>query len=71
MTKRDGALAFGCPDATQDRLQPDTMLIRGPDLDRFVRVLCPFLGDGLLQLFLNASRSSGVALGMAWARLLH
>ena len=34
---------------------------RGPDLDRFVRVLRCFLGDGLLQPLLNASRSSGVA----------
>src|SRR4051794_8774127 len=35
--------------------------MRGPDLNRFVRVLSARLSDGLLQLFLNASRSSGVA----------
>jgi hypothetical protein len=51
MTQRDGALAFGGPDSAQDRPQPDAMLIRGPDLDRFVRVLGSFLGDGLLQPF--------------------
>src|SRR3954468_21746400 len=61
VTQRDGALAFGGPDAAQDRPQPDAVLIRGPDLDRFVRVLRSFLGDGLLQPFLNAARSSGVA----------
>src|SRR5215212_3463514 len=61
MAKRDGPLTLGCPDPAQDRLQPDAVLVRGPDLDRLVRVLCPRLSDGLLQLFLNASRSSGVA----------
>src|SRR5215204_4084965 len=61
MTKRDGPLTLGRPHPAQDRLQPDAVLVRGPDFDRRVRVLCRFLGDGLLQLFLNASRSSGVA----------
>src|SRR5205085_6378524 len=61
MTQRDGPLTFGRPDAAQDRLQPDAVLVRGPDLDRLVRVLGSRLSDGLLQLFLNASRSSGVA----------
>jgi hypothetical protein len=61
MAKRDGPLAFGRPDPAQDRLQPDAVLVGRPDLDRLVRVLGPLLGDGLLQLFLNASRSSGVA----------
>jgi hypothetical protein len=32
-----------------------------PDLDRLVRVLGRFLGNDRGQLFLNASRSSGVA----------
>src|SRR4051812_46674977 len=57
----DRPLTFGRPDPAQDRLQADAVLVRGPDLDRRVRVLGPRLGDGLLQLFLNASRSSGVA----------
>src|SRR3954452_23623396 len=61
MAKRDRPLALGRPHPAQDRLQPDTMLVRGPDFDRRVRVLGSRLGDSLLQLFLNASRSSGVA----------
>src|SRR4051794_6146539 len=61
VTERDGALAFGRPRPAQDRLQPEAVLVGGPDLNRLVRVLRSFLGDGLLQLFLNASRSSGVA----------
>src|SRR3954469_99573 len=54
-------LTLGRPHPAQDRLQPEAVLIRGPDLDRLVRVLSSRLSDGLLQLFLNASRSSGVA----------
>src|SRR4051812_13210438 len=61
VAERDGPLAFWSPDPAQDRLQANAVLVRGPDLDRRVRVLGPLLGDGLLQLFLNASRSSGVA----------
>src|SRR4051794_16484220 len=61
VTQCDRPLTFGRPHPAQDRLQPNAVLIRGPDLDRRVRVLGPLLGDGLLQLFLNASRSSGVA----------
>src|SRR3954454_10567407 len=57
----DGPLTLGGPHASDDRLQPDTALVGRPDLDRLARVLRPLLGDGLLQLFLNASRSSGVA----------
>jgi len=53
VTKSDGPLAFGCPDAADDRLQPDAVLVRGPDLDRFVRVLGPLLSDSLLQLLWN------------------
>src|SRR3954452_5791948 len=61
VAKRDRPLTFGRPDPAQDRLQANAVLVRGPDLDRRVRVLGPRLGDGLLELFLNASRSSGVA----------
>src|SRR5215218_10972225 len=61
MTKPDGPLALGRPHPAQDRLQPDAVLVRGPDLNRLVRVLGSRLSDGLLQLFLNAARSSGVA----------
>jgi hypothetical protein len=37
------------------------MLVRGEDLDRFARVLCRLLGNGIRELFLNAAASSGVA----------
>src|SRR3954465_5716150 len=61
MAERDRPLTFGRPHPPDDRLQPDAVLVRGPDLDQLVRVLSSRLSDGLLQLFLNASRSSGVA----------
>ena len=61
MTQRDRPLTFGRPHPPDDRLQPEAVLVGGPDLDRLVRVLSARLSDGLLQLFLNASRSSGVA----------
>ena len=37
------------------------VLVRGEDLDRFARVLCRLLGNGIRELFLNAAASSGVA----------
>src|SRR5215203_7453617 len=61
MTQRDRPLTFGRPHPPDDRLQPEAVLVGGPDLDRLVRVLSSRLSDGLLQLFLNASRFSGVA----------
>src|SRR3954464_4483691 len=61
VTERDRPLTFGRPDPAQDRLQANAVLVGRPDLDRRARVLRPLLGDGLLQLFLNVSRSSGVA----------
>src|SRR4051794_16367051 len=61
VTQCDRPLTFGRPHPAQDRLQPNAVLIRGPDLDRRVRVLGSRRSDGRLQLFLNASRSSGVA----------
>src|SRR5437763_13546907 len=61
MAERDRPLTFGRPHPPEDRLQPEAVLVRGPDLDRHVRVLSSRLSDGLLQLFLNASRCSGVA----------
>jgi hypothetical protein len=51
VTERKGPLALGRPHPAQDRLQPDAVLVRGPDLDRLVRVLGSRLSDGLLQLF--------------------
>src|SRR3954466_15904866 len=61
LTQRDRPRTFGRPHPPDDRLQPEAVLVGGPDLDRLVRVLSARLSDGLLELFLNASRSSGVA----------
>src|SRR4051795_2444983 len=61
MAKRDRPLALGGPHPAQDRLQANAVLVGRPDLDRLAPVLRPLLGGGLLQLFLNAARSSGVA----------
>jgi hypothetical protein len=61
MAKRNRALTLGRPDPAQDRLQADAVLVRGPDFDWRGWVLGPLLGDGLLQPFLNAARSAGVA----------
>jgi hypothetical protein len=61
VAERNRPLTLGRPDPAQDRLQPDTVLVRGPDLNRLVRGLGCFLGNNRSQLFLNASRSSGVA----------
>src|SRR4051794_14131583 len=60
-TKSDGPLTLGRPHPSDDRLQPDTVFVRCPDFDWRVRVLGPLLGNNPGQLFLNASRSSGVA----------
>jgi hypothetical protein len=51
VTKRDGSLAFGGPDAAQDWPQPDAMLVGGPDRNRLVRVLGRFLRGYRSQLF--------------------
>jgi len=61
VAERDRPLTFGRPYPADDRLQPEAVLIGGPDLDRLVRVLSSRRSDGLLQLFLNASCASGVA----------
>src|SRR6185295_5114507 len=61
VTEGDRPLALGRPHPPDDRLQLDAVLVGGPDLNRFVRVLGSRLSDGLLQPFLNAVRSSGVA----------
>ena len=51
MAKRDQSLAFGRPHASEDRLQPDAVLVGRPDFDWRIRVLGPLLGDSLFQLF--------------------
>src|SRR4051812_12111295 len=54
-------LALGRPDAAEDRLQPDAVLVRGEDLDDLARMLLRLLGEDGGELSLNASRSSAVA----------
>ena len=61
MARRDGPLAFGRPHSSDDGLQADAVLIRGPDLDRLVRVLGCFLRDHRGQLCSKAALSAGVA----------
>ena len=69
VAERDRPLTLGRPHPAEDRLQPNAVLIRGPDLNRFVRVLCRFLGNDRGQLFLNVSHSSGVAAYLGSNRL--
>ena len=52
MSKRNWALTSGRPDASQDRLQTDPMLVHRPDLDGGVRMLLFFFSGGVLQFFL-------------------
>src|SRR3954451_12177423 len=61
VTKCDGPLTLGGPHPPDDWLQANAVLVRGPHLNRLVRVLGRFLRDHHGQLFLNTSRSSGVA----------
>ena len=72
VTERDGPLTLGGPHPPDDRLQADAVLVRGPDLNRLVRVLCRFLRDHRGQLFFKhlalLRRGPG---RMARARLLH
>jgi hypothetical protein len=52
VTERERPLADRRPDAAMDRLQAEPMLIRGPDLDRLVRMLLGFFGDYVGEFFL-------------------
>src|SRR5690348_6389357 len=58
---RARSLALGRPDAAEDRLQPDAVLVRGEDLDNLAGMLRRLLGGSGGELFLNASCSSAVA----------
>jgi hypothetical protein len=49
VAERDRPLADGGPDPAADRLQAETVLVRGPDLDRPVGMRRPGLGDGFLE----------------------
>ena len=61
MARRDGTLADGSPDAADNRLQTDTVLVRGEDFDGFVWMFRGFFNGDVRELFLNAAASSAVA----------
>jgi hypothetical protein len=51
MAKRNGTFAFGRPDASQDGLQADPVLIHRPDRDGGIRMVLFFFSGGVLQFF--------------------
>src|ERR687897_587200 len=61
VAERDRPRAHRRPNPAPDRLQAQTVLVFGPDLDRPVRMRGRRLRDRFVQLFLTASRSSDVA----------
>ena len=61
MAKGDRALALGRPHAAQDRLQAEAVLVGREHLDREVGTARGLFGSDLVQFFLNAAPSSGVA----------
>src|SRR3954462_3417679 len=61
MAGRARSLALGRPDAAEDRLQPDAVLVGGEDFDDLARMLLRLFGEDGGELFLNASCSSAVA----------
>jgi len=61
MAKRDRALALGRPDAAQDRLQAEAVLVGRKHLDREVGTARGLFGNDFVEFFLNVDSSSGVA----------
>ncbi len=61
VSDRDGPLAARRPDAAQDRLQTDAVLVGGEGLDYCARMALRLLGGGLGELFLNSACASGPA----------
>ena len=61
MAKGDRALALGRPHPAQDRLQADAVLVGREHLDREVGAARRLFGNNLVELFLYAACSSGVA----------
>jgi len=51
MAERDRALALGRPDAAQDRLQAEAVLVGGPDLDREVGTARGLFGNDFVAVF--------------------
>ena len=54
-------LTTGCPDASDDRLEADAVLIGGKGLDHGSRMVARLFLDDIGKFFLKASASSGVA----------
>src|SRR4051812_31357176 len=61
MAERDRALALGRPDAAQDRLQAEAVLVGRKHLDREVGTARGLFGNDFVEFFLNVDSSSGVA----------
>ena len=61
VAERDRALALGRPDAAQDRLQAEAVLVGRKHLDREVGTARGLFGNDVVEFFLNADSSSGVA----------
>jgi hypothetical protein len=54
MDERDRPLADRRPDTAMDRLQPQALLVRRPDLDRLVEMFGRFLSKGLGEIFFKS-----------------
>ena len=61
MAECDRALALGRPDAAQDRLQAEAVLVGRKHLDREVGTARGLFGNDFVEFFLNVDSSSGVA----------
>jgi hypothetical protein len=61
VAERDRPLAARRPDPARDRLQPEAMLVRRPDLDRRPGMAALLLARGPSELFLSAVRASSPA----------
>ncbi len=61
MSDRDGPLAPRCPDPSQDRLQPEAVLVGGKGLDDRAGMALRLFSNGFGELFLNSACPSGPA----------
>lgn len=61
MAMRGRSLADRRPDTPRDGFQTEPVLVAGEDLDRSLWMFRGFLRDDVIEVFLNAAASSGVA----------
>jgi hypothetical protein len=61
MDERDRPLADRRPDTAMDRLQPQALLVRRPDLDRLARCLAASSARVSARFFLKAASYSSLA----------